>query len=213
MGCTSEQGSDCDNDEKPAHSVTLGDYYLGETEVTQAQWRAVMGNNPSGFKYCDECPVEDVSWNDVKDFISKLNSRSGGVRYRLPTEAEWEYAARGGGLSKGYKYAGSDDQKEVAWYDDNSGSKTHPVKGKKANELGIYDMSGNVYEWCSDWKDNYSSESQTSPTGPNTGDYRVHRGGGWFLSARGCRVSARHSFEPDYRVSFLGFRLASPAPR
>ncbi len=213
MGCTPEQGSDCESYEKPAHEVTLSDYYIGETEVTQAQWRAVMGNNPSGFKYCDECPVEDVSWNDVKDFISKLNSRSGGVRYRLPTEAEWEYAARGGGLSKGYKYAGSDDQKEVAWYDDNSGSKTHPVKGKKANELGIYDMSGNVYEWCSDWKDNYSSESQTSPTGPNTGDYRVHRGGGWFLSARGCRVSARHSFEPDYRVSFLGFRLASPAPR
>jgi formylglycine-generating enzyme required for sulfatase activity len=213
MGCTHEQGSYCYDDEKPVHEVTLSDYYIGETEVTQAQWRAVMGNNPSNFTGCDECPVERVSWNDVKDFISKLNSRSGGVRYRLPTEAEWEYAARGGGLSKGYKYAGSDNPEEVAWYDDNWGSKTHPVKGKKANELGIYDMSGNVWEWCSDWKDNYSSGSQTNPTGPNTGDDRVRRGGGWFSNAGYCRVSGRNFLEPGNRAGSLGFRLASSAPR
>jgi formylglycine-generating enzyme required for sulfatase activity len=213
MGCTSEQGSDCYDEEKPAHKVTLSDYYIGETEVTQAQWRAVMGNNPSNFKDCDECPVEQVSWNDVKDFLSKLNSLSGGERYRLPTEAEWEYAARGGSLSKGYKYAGSDDQKEVAWHINNSGSKTHPVKGKKANELGIYDMSGNVYEWCSDWKGDYSSGNQTNPTGPNTGVGRVYRGGGWDNNARNCRVSLRDDYGPAYRSLTLGFRLASPAPR
>jgi formylglycine-generating enzyme required for sulfatase activity len=213
MGCTSEQGSDCYDDEKPAHEVTLSDYYLGETEVTQAQWRAVMGNNPSNFKDCDECPVERVSWNDVKDFISKLNSLSRGARYRLPTEAEWEYAARGGSLSKGYKYAGSDEVDEVAWYDDNSGYKTHPVRMKKSNELGIYDMSGNVREWCSDWKSDYSSGSQTNPTGPNTGGIRVYRGGGWGSLAGNCRVSNRDNDEPDVRYGILGFRLASPAPR
>jgi formylglycine-generating enzyme required for sulfatase activity len=213
MGCTGEQGSDCDGDEKPAHSVTLGDYYIGETEVTQAQWRAVMGNSPSDFTDCDECPVEQVSWYDMQDFISKLNSRSGGVRYRLPTEAEWEYAARGGSLSKGYKYAGSNDLNEVAWYDDNSGNKTHPVKKKKSNELGLYDMSGNVYEWCSDWKGSYSSGSQTNPTGPNTGVIRVHRGGSWNYDARACRVSFRHNGGPDIRLNFLGFRLASSVSR
>jgi formylglycine-generating enzyme required for sulfatase activity len=213
MGCTGEQGSDCDDDEKPAHPVTLGDYYIGETEVTQAQWRAVMGNNPSSFTDCDECPVEKVSWNDVQDFISKLNSRSGGARYRLPTEAEWEYAARGGSLSKGYKYAGSNSLDEVAWYDDNSGFKTHTVRMKKSNELGLYDMSGNVWEWCSDWEGSYSPGSQTNPTGPNTGDYRVYRGGGWLNYAGRCRVSARFHDEPDYRGNNLGFRLASSVPR
>ncbi len=213
MGCTREQGRDCYDLEEPAHKVTLNDYYIGETEVTQAQWRAVMKNNPSYFKDCDECPVEQVSWNDVQDFISKLNSRSGGARYRLPTEAEWEYAARGGSLSKGYKYAGSNSLKKVAWYDDNSGDKTHPVKGKKANELGIYDMSGNVWEWCSDWLGNYLSGNQTNPTGPNTGDYLVLRGGGWLFSAGGCRVSLRDYGGPDNRVYDLGFRLASSVPR
>jgi sulfatase modifying factor 1 len=213
MGCTDEQGSDCYGDEKPAHSVTLGDYYIGETEVTQAQWRAVMGKNPSSFTDCDECPVEKVSWNDVQDFISKLNSRSGGARYRLPTEAEWEYAARGGSLSKGYKYAGSNNPDDVAWYNSNSGSKTHPVKMKKSNELGLYDMSGNVYEWCSDCYSDYSSGSQINPTGPNTGDTRVSRGGSWCLSAAYCRVSHRYDHEPDYRFDYLGFRLASSVPR
>ena len=213
MGCTGEQGSDCYDSEKPGHQVSLVDFYIGETEVTQAQWRAVMGNNPSSFTDCDECPVENVSWNDVQDFISKLNSRSGGARYRLPTEAEWEYAARGGTLSKGYKYAGSNNPDEVAWYDDNSGGKTHPANGKKANELGLYDMSGNVYEWCSDWKGSYSSGSQTNPTGPNTGVIRVHRGGSWNYDARACRVSFRHNGGPDIRLNFLGFRLASSVSR
>jgi formylglycine-generating enzyme required for sulfatase activity len=143
MGCTSEQ-QDCNDDEKPVHPVTLGDYYIAETEVTQAQWKAVMGDNPSVFEGCDDCPVEKVSWNDVQEFITRLNARAGSPRYRLPTEAEWEYAARGGANSRGYQYAGSNDINEVAWYDDNSGSKTHPVKGKKPNELGVYDMSGNV---------------------------------------------------------------------
>jgi formylglycine-generating enzyme required for sulfatase activity len=213
MGCTGEQGSDCYDSEKPGHQVSLVDFYIGETEVTQAQWRAVMGNNPSSFTDCDECPVENVSWNDVQDFISKLNSRSGGARYRLPTEAEWEYAARGGTLSKGYKYAGSNNPDEVAWPDNNSGRKTHQVRMKKSNELGLYDMSGNVYEWCSDWYGSYSSGSQTNPTGPNTGDYRVIRGGSWNSLARECRVSNRINFEPVYRLNYLGFRLASPAPR
>jgi formylglycine-generating enzyme required for sulfatase activity len=155
------------DDEKPVHPVTLSDYYIAETEVTQAQWKAVMGGNPSGFKGCDDCPVDQVSWNDAQEFITRLNARAGSPRYRLPTEAEWEYAARGGANSRGYQYAGSNDISEVAWYDDNSGSETHPVKGKKPNDLGVYDMSGNVWEWCSDWYGNYSAASQTNPQGPS----------------------------------------------
>jgi formylglycine-generating enzyme required for sulfatase activity len=215
MGCTSEQGSDCYSDEKPAHEVTLSDYYIGETEVTQAQWRAVMGKNPLKlrFKGCDECPVENVSWNDVKDFLSRLNGLSGSERYRLPTEAEWEYAARGGSLSKGYKYAGSNDLAEVAWYYSNSSNSTHPVKGKKANELGIFDMSGNVFEWCSVWKASYNSENLVNPVGPDEGVGRILRGGGWGNIGGRCRVSGRGYGGPDYRGLNLGFRLASSVPR
>ena len=148
MGATSEQGEDADSDEKPAHQVTLSDYYIGETEVTQALWKAVMGTNPSNFKG-DSNPVEKVSWNDCQEFIRKLNSLTGRT-FRLPTEAEWECAARGGNQSKGYKYSGSNKIKDVAWYDGNSKDKTHAVKTKPSNELGLYDMSGNVNEWCWD---------------------------------------------------------------
>ncbi len=208
MGATSEQGSDADRDEKPVHSVTLSDYYIGETEVTQALWKAVMGSNPSNFKG-DNLPVEQVSWNDCQKFIRKLNQKTG-KNFRLPTEAEWEYAARGGKKSKGYKYAGSNSIGNIAWYDVNSGSKTHPVKGKAANELGLYDMSGNVWEWCQDWYRDYSSGSLSNPTGPSTGSYRVLRGGGWRNRARICRVSNRDSSLPDYRSGSYGFRLALP---
>ena len=205
MGCTSEQGGDCYNDETPAHSVTVSNYYIGETEVTQALWVAVMGNNPSNWKG-DDLPVESVSWNDAQEFIVKLN-RLTGRTFRLPTEAEWEYAARGGSKSRGYKYSGSDSIDAVAWYDANSGQKTHPVKGKQANELGLYDMSGNVWEWCSDWKGGYSSGSQQDPEGTSTGSYRVLRGGCWGCIARVCRVSHRASVTPDTRFDNFGFRL------
>ncbi|MDD4847638.1 MAG: formylglycine-generating enzyme family protein [Bacteroidales bacterium] len=208
MGCTSEQGSDCESDEKPAHQVTLTDYYIGKFEVTQELWRAVMGSDPSElyFKGCDECPVENVSWNDIQVFLLKLNVKTG-KRFRLPTEAEWEYAARGGNKSNGYKYSGSNTIGNVGWYTDNSGSKTHPVGQKTPNELGIYDMSGNVWEWCQDWYGDYSSNSQTNPTGPSSGSYRVLRGGSWGDDARDCRVSYRNIGAPGNRNSSRGFRV------
>jgi len=206
MGATSEQGYNVYNDEKPAHSVTLSDYYIGKYEVTQAQWEAVMGNNPSNFKRDPNRPVEQVSWNDVQEYITKLNQLTGKT-YRLPTEAEWEYAARGGSSSRGYKYSGSNTLSDVAWYDDNSNDETHPVGTKNPNELGIYDMSGNVYEWCSDWYGAYSSNSQTNPQGPSEGSGRVGRGGGWDGGAGLCRVSIRYGERADDRSSVLGFRL------
>ncbi|MFN7326821.1 MAG: SUMF1/EgtB/PvdO family nonheme iron enzyme [Chitinophagales bacterium] len=207
MGCTGEQEG-CESDEKPVHRVTLGDYYLGETEVTQAQWRAVMGNNPSYNTGCDQCPVEGVNWNDIQDFLRRLNERSGSLKYRLPTEAEWEYAARGGKESRGYRYPGSNNMGEVGWYGSNSGSNTHPVKGKHPNELGLYDMSGNVWEWCSDWYGDYSSTAQMNPLGAASGSDRVVRGGSWYDYPPLCRVSNRADDTPDNRVNRLGFRLA-----
>ncbi len=206
MGATSEQGSDAYDDEKPTHRVTLSDYYIGETEVTQALWEAVMGSNPSEWKGSN-LPVENVSWEDCQEFISRLNSLTG-ENFSLPTEAEWEYAARGGNKSQGYKYSGSNVIDRVAWYAGNSGDKTHPVKQKLSNELGIYDMSGNVREWCSDWYGSYSSSSQTNPSGPSTGDYRVMRGGSWLNSAMNCRVSRRYDSTPSDRYSYYGLRLA-----
>lgn len=206
MGATSEQGSDADNDEKPAHEVTLSDYYIGQTEVTQALWEAVMGSNPSGSKG-DNLPVEKVSWDDCQEFIQKLNKLTG-KQFRLPTEAEWEYAARGGRKSRGYKYAGSNDIGSVAWYDGNSGKETHAVATKQANELGIYDMSGNVWEWCSDWYGDYQSSSQSDPQGPSSGFGRVRRGGSCYFDAGICRVSCRAYSTPDSRGTLLGLRLS-----
>ena len=207
MGATSEQGSDAYDDEYPVHSVTLSDYYIGQTEVTQELWEAVMGSNPSEFKGDNQCPVEKVSWEDCQEFIKKLN-RLTGKNFRLPTEAEWEYAARGGNKSKGYKYSGSNNPDIVAWYDDISRGKTHPVAQKQANELGLYDMSGNVWEWCKDWYDGYSSNSQNNPIGASTGSFRVLRGGGWFNGARSVRVSLRYYDAPDIRDLYYGLRLA-----
>jgi formylglycine-generating enzyme required for sulfatase activity len=178
--------------------------------VTQALWRAVMNNNPSNFENCDQCPVEQVSWNDIQNFLQKLNALDPGKNYRLPTEAEWEYAARGGPPSKqNFVYAGSDKIDEVAWYGDNSDNKTHPVGQKKANALGLFDMSGNVWEWCNDWYGAYSAENQRNQKGPDSGSYRVFRGGGWYGSASNCRVAYRRAFAPEIRGSDVGFRLAS----
>lgn len=205
MGATSEQGSEI-SDEKPVHSVTLSGYYIGKTEVTQALWQAVMGSNPSYFEG-DDLPVEQVSWDDCQEFIRKLNSLTG-QNFRLPTEAEWEFACRGGNNSRGYKYSGSNYIDNVAWYDGNSGDKTHPVATKSPNELGIYDMSGNVWEWCADWYGDYSSGRQTNPKGPYGGSGRVYRGGSWFDGAGDCRSSYRYIYYPSFRYFNLGLRLA-----
>ncbi len=211
MGCTAEQGDDCYDWEKPVHTVVLSDFYISKYEVTQKQWREVMGNNPSGFKGCDDCPVERVSWNDVQTFIEKLNALNAakGIkgRYCLPTEAQWEYAARGGQLSKGYKYSGSNNIDEVAWYNDNNGDKTHPVGSKRANELGLYDMSGNVWEWCSDRYGIYSNVLQQNPTGAVEGTRCVYRGGSWNYFAQYCRPTYRNRNTPADRYADLGCRL------
>ena len=205
MGATSEMQNSGDN-EKPVHQVTLTkDYYMGKYEVTQALWQAVMGSNPSKFKG-DDLPVEQVSWDDCQEFISKLNSMTD-RKFRLPTEAEWEYAARGGKKSRGYQYSGSNSISDVAWYTDNSGRKTHPVGTKQSNELGLYDMAGNVWEWCQDWYDSYVSSSQTNPTGVALGWSRVYRGGGWNNYPSGCRSSNRSYNMPYSCYIGLGFRL------
>ena len=207
-GGTFQMGSDDGYEwEKPVHQVTLSDYYIGETEVTQELWNAVMGSNPSKFTGNMQRPVEMVSWNDCQTFISKLNQLTGET-FRLPTEAQWEYAARGGNKSKGYTYSGSDAEDDVAWYWYNSDRMTHPVKTKAPNELGIYDMSGNVWEWCSDWYGDYSSAAQTDPTGPATGSGRVGRGGSWRHDATGCRVTTHSSCTPASASSDTGLRLA-----
>ena len=218
MGGTSEQGSDAESDDKPTHSVTLSDYYIGKFEVTQELWEAVMGSNPSydggwtnEYGVGKNYPAYRVSWKDCQKFIKKLNKlcakQLNGKNFRLPTEAEWEYAARGGNKSKGYKYSGSNSIGDVAWYWDNSGRKTHAVGTKSPNELGIYDMSGNVWEWCQDWYGSYGSGSQTNPQGPWSGSCRVYRGGSWNFNAPGCRVSYRRNSAPDNRCYYLGFRL------
>ena len=203
-----ENESDAHDNEKPQHWVNLSDYYMGETVVTQALWKAVMGTNPSypSFKG-DNHPVTQVSWADCQKFIKKLNEKAG-QKFRLPTEAEWEYAARGGNKSKGYKYAGSNYVEDVAWFAYNSGNKTHPVKGKKPNELGLFDMSGNVWEWCQDWWGSYSNSEQTNPKGLLSGSSRVDRGGGWSDTSGSCRVSYRDRTAPAYTSRSLGFRLA-----
>ena len=224
MGATSEQGSDADSDEKPTHTVTLSNYSIGETEVTQALWQAVTGQTPnsddgdsrwiSSYGLGANRPAYYVSRNDCQEFIKKLNSITG-ENFRLPTEAEWEFAARGGNKSRGYKYAGSNTIDNVAWYYDNSFNKwgspdhgTHNVATKQANELGLYDMSGNVWEWCSDRHGSYSSGSQTNPKGPSSGNARVYRGGSWIDSARYCRLSYRRNSDPANRIRSMGLRLA-----
>ncbi len=205
MGATPEMENPYDS-EKPVHRVTLtNNYYIGKYEVTQALWQAVMGSNPSYFKG-DDLPVEKVSWDDCQDFISKLNAMTG-KRFRLPTEAEWEYAARGGKKSQGYQYSGSNTLDNVAWYHDNSGSKTHAVGTKQPNELGIYDMTGNVSEWCQDRYGDYSGVPQTNPTGSVDGKFRVNRGGSWMFFARFCRSSFHSSNSSDDREEYLGLRL------
>jgi len=211
MGCNNGD-TECYDNEKPQHSVTLNNYSIGKYEVTQGLWKAVMGSIPSSISSSygigDNYPVYYVSWNDVQTFIQTLNSkvnRSDGMKYRLPTEAEWEYAARGG-KSEGYKYSGSDNIDKVTWYYGNSDSKTHTVGGKDPNGLGIYDMSGNVYEWVSDWYGSYSSSAQTNPKGADGGSYRVLRGGSWYYDAEGCRVSFRDYINP-VRSGYMGFRL------
>jgi formylglycine-generating enzyme required for sulfatase activity len=199
-----------DADEKPAHEVCVSDFYMGKYEVTQRQWQNIMGGNPSHFSSCgDNCPVEKVSWNDVQNFIGKLNSRTG-KRYRLPTEAEWEYAARSGGKSE--KYSGGNDVDAVAWYGSNSGSRTHPVGQKQPNGLGLHDMSGNVWEWCNDWYDGtyYNQSPRDNPGGPSSGSYRVFRGGSWAYLAAITRAANRNWAGPDFRSHYLGFRLALP---
>lgn len=200
-GGTFTMGKGCN-----AHQVTLSSYYIAETPVTQELWTKIMGRNPSYFKG-NNFPVESVSWNDSLEFIMKLNLKTG-KKFRLPTEAEWEFAARGGNKSKHYQYSGSNNLREIAWYELNSNNRTHSVKTMKANELGIYDMSGNVWEWCQDWFGHYGEGSQTNPTGPNYGYDRVNRGGAWNDAARLCVSSCRGYDAPLTHGTNLGFRLA-----
>ena len=223
MGATAEQGSDAYDWEYPTHQVTLSSFSIGQTEVTQELWLAVMGSNPSYFQASTNSnygtnlqrPVERVSWNDCQTFITKLNQMTG-KNFRLPTEAEWEYAARGGNRSQGYKYAGSNTVDDVSWYWDNipsrssgtAGYGTQTVATKAPNELGLYDMSGNVFEWCQDWYGSYSSDAQTNPTGPASGSLRVSRGGSWNYNAWFCRVSYRSHYAPSSANRDLGLRLA-----
>ncbi len=202
MGSTLEE-----TDEYPAHNVTLSDYYIGKYEVTQELWMAVMDTNQSYFKG-DKNPMESVSWADCMAFIRELNSITG-KQFRLPTEAEWEYAARGGNESKGYKYSGSNNIDDVAWYQANSGLETHPVGTKNRNELELHDMSGNVFEWCSDWyaSDYYEDTPDNNPQGPSSGSYRLNRGGSWDGMEQSCRVADRDYNTPIDHFRSLGLRL------
>lgn len=223
MGAAPGAGSTANPNESPVRSVTVSSYSIGETEVTQALWQAVMGKNPSSFPSGGDTPVEYVSYNDIcgtsgqgtdaSCFLYKLNallaSQLGGKKFQLPTEAEWEFAAHGGNRSKGYKYAGGNTLKDVGWYNANSGSVTHPSKQKAANELGLYDMSGNVREWCKDWYEDYYDRTQTNnPTGPASGAQRSVRGGFILSPETNCRITFREGLEPARKFTNLGFRLA-----
>ena len=205
-GGTFKMGSKKSSDEMPIHEVRLNSFSIGQTEVTQELWEAVMGANPSIRKGLKR-PVDNVSWNDCQLFITRLNDLTG-QHFRLPTEAEWEFAARGGRMTHGWKYAGGDDIDAVAWYVDNAEDATHPVATMGANELGLYDMSGNVWEWCQDVYGTYSDAPQVNPTGTTVGTYRVYRGGGWNGSARSCRVTYRFDRSPTATYNNQGFRLA-----
>ena len=214
MGATPEQGSDPSSREKPVHQVTVASYYIAQTEVTQELWIAVMNENPGYFNGARH-PVEQVSWTDCQDFIAALNELTG-RSFRLPTEAEWEFAARGGNLSQGYKYAGGDYLPDVAWYSyndswelrGNGAHGTHDVATRIPNELFLFDMSGNVHEWCQDWYGDYTTDAVTDPVGPMTGTARVYRGGSWYFDEWFCRVSFRNSVAPSYRSHGIGMRLA-----
>ena len=201
MGSTS---AEADYDEQPVTRVRISrGFWLGKHEVTQSEWQAVTGSNPSAFDECGpDCPVEQVSWNDAQAFISALNGRAVGSRYRLPTEAEWEYAARAGTSGDRYGNLGA-----IAWYDGNSGGRTHPVGQKAPNAWGLHDMLGNVWEWVQDWYGDYPGGAVTDPRGPLSGSSPVFRGGSWRYCASGCRASSRNSFSPGYRPAYLGFRL------
>lgn len=204
QGGTSEQLADAFSYELPAHQVYVNGFYMGQTEIPQWLWTAVMSTNPSLWKG-SYLPVERIKRNDIQLFLSKLNSITG-QHFRLPTEAEWEYAARGGNRSRGYKYSGSNNIDDVAWYAGNSEKRTHEVGTKQPNELGLYDMSGNVWEWCSDWFHNYTTAYQSNPKGPATGNAHTNRGGGWSNSAPYCRVS--HRYEGNEKGGTdLGFRI------
>ena len=206
-----DNDSEAWDDEEPAHRVSLDGYYIAETQVTQELWYEVMGDNPSYYKGNAQRPVDSVSWNVCQEFINKLNQHTG-QKFSLPTEAQWEYAARGGKKSMGYKYAGGNDLRRVACYEDNSNYETHPVRQKLPNELGLYDMSGNVWEWCRDWYDGnyYASSPLHNPEGPASGCDRVLRGGGWDFDSRFCRLSCRDGITPDYRDGDVGLRLVLP---
>ncbi len=208
MGATPEQSEYADNDEYPVHEVTLSDYYMAETETTQELWKAVMGTSPSSNKIGKNLPVEQVSWTSCSNFAGSL-AKLTSAAFSMPTEAQWEFAARGGVASGGYIYSGSNIQDEVAWYSsNNSRSKTHTVATKLPNELGLYDMSGNVKEWCQDWYGSYTNAVATDPTGPTSGSYRVIRGGHNFDNADNCRVAYRNNSAPSSAAYYLGFRLA-----
>ena len=196
------------DDERPMHEVVLKGFFISKFEVTQEQWRLVMGKNPSEFKACLKCPVENVSWNDIQAFIKKLNAKTG-KSYRLPTEAEWEYAAKGGSNNNVYKYAGSNEINLVAWYYENAKNKTHPAGSREPNALGVYDMTGNVWEWCSDWYDKnyYQQSKKNNPQGPMNGDYRVLRGGSWNSEGSNCRLTDRSFFGQNSRMNDIGFRV------
>lgn len=197
------------SEEKPVHEVCVDDFYLGKYEVTQEQWRSLMGSDTSTSSTCreDDCPVDNVSWNDVQAFISRLNNKSGGSNYRLPTEAEWEYAARSGGKKE--IFSGGNDVASVAWYNENSGGNSHPVGKKASNGLGLYDMSGSVWEWTNDWyeSDYYSHSPRTNPAGPGAGVGRVVRGGCRTGEEYNMRTTRRTAYMPDVRKPALGFRL------
>ena len=217
MGCTSEQGNDCDDDEKNVRRVTVDGFYIGMLEVTQSQWEKVMGTNiyqqknktsyNNTYGVGPEYPMYYVNWEEAMEFCRLLSNKTGKT-YTLPTEAQWEYAARGGKKADGTKYAGCNMIDAVAWYTDNSRGSTHPCGTKRANALGIYDMSGNVCEWCKDWySSSYTSYDTNNPTGPSSGSYRVNRGGNRFNSAAGCRVAHRSYNSPGYCYYCLGFRV------
>ena len=207
MGCTPEQGLICSSDEHPVHTVSITKFYLSSLEVTQGWYTAFMSDNPSSFCRSENFPVEMVSYQDALIFIDSLNEFSG-LSFRLPTEAEWEYSARGGDESCNNIYSGSSDPNNVAWSNKNSDKKTHVVKLKSPNQLGLFDMSGNVWEWVSDWYGKYTSASQNDPRGPSSGVDKVIRGGSWAGSPNFCRNSIRYHYPPDFKSAFIGFRLA-----